>query len=142
MPLKRIIRYNPPVVRQLTTTALVVLVQFGAFAAPLTHVHLDAHDTAHHHGQTLHAHLTAHAAAPTHDGPIVDHQEDAGRTVSAQIFVTGAIAPFTLPALPAPTFVFVMPPSEVHDRAPHVAHGHDPPSLVLRSPRAPPASLS
>jgi hypothetical protein len=140
------IDYNRRVLRRLTAAALVVLVQIGALAAPLTHVHLDAEETEHHHGQALHAHLSGHdshdAVRPHRPGPIVDHQEEAGRTVDAQIFVSAAADPFSLPAVPPSAFVLVVPAAQPRGRMPHTAHATDPPTLDLGSPRAPPASLS
>jgi len=127
------------VLRRLTAAVLVVLVQSGAIASPLMHVHLDEADTGHHHGQSLHAHLSGHqAVVPLRPGPVVDHQEEAGRTVTAQIFLSAAAQPFSLPVLPTPAFVLLVPPAQPGGRAPHVSHAHDPPSLTLRSPRAPP----
>jgi hypothetical protein len=141
-----ILDYNPPVFRRLTAAALVVLVQASAICAPLLHVHLDADETEHHHGQALHAHLSGHdnhdTVRPHRPGPIVDHQEEAGRTVAAQIFVSGAADPFNLPAIPRPEFVLLVPPPQPGGRTPHTAHATDPPSLRIPSPRAPPASLS
>lgn len=129
----------------MTAAALVVLVQTGAISAPMMHVHLDAGDSGHHHGQAIHAHLAAHEM-PVGDhgdtGPFVDHQETAGRTASAQIFVGGAMAPFSLPAVPAAGFTLLVPPPHASGRTPHITHAHDPPSLRVRSPRAPPLSLS
>jgi len=140
------IDYNRRVLRRLTAAALVVLVQIGALAAPLTHVHLDAEETEHHHGQALHAHLSGHdshdAIRPHRPGPIVDHQEEAGRTVAAQIFLSAAAEPFRLPAVVVPAFVLIVPPAQPSGRMPQVAHAVDPPSVSVRSPRAPPALLS
>jgi hypothetical protein len=131
------------VFRRLTAAALAVLVQVGAICAPLLHVHLDADETEHHHGQTLHAHLSGlHVDVPVRPGPIVDHQEDAGRTVAAQIFVSAAADPFSLPAVPPQAFVLLIPPAHPSGRTPHTTHATDPPSLSLISPRAPPLSLS
>ena len=141
-----VLDYNRRVFRRLTAAALVVLVQVSAICAPLLHVHLDAGETEHHHGQAVHAHLTGHdsheAIAPQRRGPIVDHQEEAGRTVAAQIFVSAAADPFSLPAIPRPAFVLLVPPPQPGGRTPHTAHATDPPSLRIASPRAPPASLS
>jgi hypothetical protein len=107
------------------------------------HVHLDDHETAHHHGQSLHAHLQGHeTVVPPGRGPVADHQEDAGRTVKAQIYVSAAGEPFSLAAIPFATHVLVVPPAQPGGRTPHVAHAHDPPSATVRSPRAPPACLS
>jgi hypothetical protein len=138
------IDYNARVFRRLTAAALVVLVQFSAIAAPLTHVHLDAEETGHHHGQALHAHLSGHdAVLPVpHSGPIADHQDSAGRTIETHIFVAPAVDPFSLPAVASPSFVLVVPPAQPSGRTPHVAHAHDPPALAVRSSRAPPAHLS
>jgi hypothetical protein len=141
-----VLDYNPPVIRRLTAAALVVLVQASAICAPLLHVHLDADETDHHHGQALHAHLSGHdnhdTVSPHRPGPIVDHQEEAGRTVAAQIFVSAAADSFSLPAVPPSAFVLVVPPEQLTGRTPHTAHATDPPSLRIASPRAPPASLS
>lgn len=134
-----LIDYNPRVLRRLTAAVLVVFVQSGAIASPLMHVHLDDVENGHHHGQSLHAHLSGHQAiAPARPGPIADHQEEAGRTVSAQIYLAAASEPFSLPALPSPSFALIVPVAQKNGRTPHVAHAHDPPSLTLRSPRPPP----
>jgi hypothetical protein len=141
-----VLDYNPPVFRRLTAAALVVLVQASAICAPLLHVHLDADETEHHHGQALHAHLSGHdnhdTVRPHRPGPIVDHQEEAGRTVAAQIFVSAAADPFSLAAVPPAVFVLVVPAAQPRGRMPHTAHATDPPSLNAASPRAPPTSLS
>jgi hypothetical protein len=130
------------VLRRLTAAVLVVLVQSGAIAAPLTHVHLDDVETEHHHGQSLHAHLSGHQTVPLRPGPIADHQEETGRTIAVKIYLAAAAKPFSLPALPSPAFALIVPVAQANGRTPHVAHGHDPPSLRLQSPRAPPALLS
>ena len=131
------------VLRRLTAAVLVIIVQVGAICAPLMHVHLDADETEHHHGQALHAHLSGHHdAIPTRPGPIVDHPDDEGRTVAAHIFVSPAADPFSLIAVPSPAFVVVVPPAQASGRTPHIAHAHDPPSLIVSSPRAPPAILT
>ena len=128
--------------RRLTAAVLVVLVQAGAIAAPLTHVHLDADDTSHHHGQAMHAHLSGHdAVIPSYSGPRADHQDDEGRVVAAQIFVAAATEPFSLPAIVSPAFVLLVPPPQLSGRTPRVAHAVDPPPLASESPRAPPALL-
>src|SRR5262245_48702203 len=115
-----VLDYNPTVFRRLTAASLVVLVQAGAICAPLMHVHLDAEETGHHHGQTLHAHLSGHDVdVPLTRGPIADHQEEAGRTVAAQIFVSPAVDPFSLPAVSTPAFVLVVPPAQSGGRTPH-----------------------
>jgi len=131
------------VFRRLTAAALVVLVQVGAVCAPLMHVHLDADETEHHHGQALHAHLSDHHIdLPVRPGPIFDHQEEVGRTVAAHIFVSAAAEPFSLPVVPPVAFVLLVPPAQPSGRTPHIAHATDPPSLRNASPRAPPTSLS
>jgi hypothetical protein len=131
------------VFRRLTAAVLVVFVQAGAICAPLMHVHLDAEENEHHHGQTLHVHLSGHDShdtiRPHRPGPIVDHQKEAGRTVAAQIFVSAAADPFSLPAIPRASFVLVVPAAQLLGRMPHTAHATDPPSLDLPAPRAPPA---
>lgn len=143
MPARGVIDYNPFVLRRLTAVVLVVLVQSGAMASPMMHVHLDAAETEHHHGRSLHAHLSGHhASVPTRHGPIADHQDETGRTVSAQIYLAAASEPFSLPALSSPTFALIVPVTRAEGLIPQVAHAHDPPSLTLRSPRAPPALLS
>jgi hypothetical protein len=137
------IDYNPRVLRRLTAAALLVLVQIGAIAAPMSHVHLDVDETAHHHGQSQHAHLSGHSAVlPPAPGPVVDHQDESGRVVTAQVFVAAASDPFSLPVVVPPAFVLLLPPAQPHGRTPHVAHAHDPPPLAVGPPRAPPASLS
>lgn len=140
---RRVLDYNRRVFRRLTAAALVVLVQAGAIFAPLMHVHLDDEETGHHDGQALHAHLSGHHVdVPLGPGPIADHQEESGRTVVAQIFVSPAVDPFSLPAVSSPVFVLVVPPAEPGGRTPHTTHATDPPSLRVASPRAPPSTLS
>ena len=137
------IDYNRCVFRRLTAAALVVLVQAGTISAPMMHVHLDAADTSHHHGQAMHAHLSGHdAVRPLDSGPRADHQDDEGRIVAAHIFVAAAIESFSLPAMTSPAFVLVIPPAQLSGRPPRVAHAVDPPPNAVRSPRAPPALLS
>jgi hypothetical protein len=131
------------VLRRLTAAALVVLVQAGTISAPLMHVHLDAADTPHHHGQAMHAHLSGHdAVVPSESGPRADHQDADGRIVAAHIFVAAAMESFRLPAMTSPVFVLVIPPARLGGRTPRVAHAVDPPLRTVRSPRAPPALLS
>ena len=146
MPAHSFLDYNRRVFRRLTAAALAVLVQASAICAPLLHVHLDADETEHHHGQALHAHLSGHqehhAALPERRGPVADHQDEAGRTITAQIFVSPAADPFSLPVVPSPAFVLVVPPATFAGRTPHTAHATDPPSLRIASPRAPPTFLS
>jgi hypothetical protein len=130
------------VIRRVTAAALVVLVQFGAVAAPMLHVHVEDHDTPHHHGQALHAHLSEHRG-PSHSasGPVIDH-DDAGRTLTPQIFVSAAVDPFHVPALPAPCVILIVPAPIAVGRTPHVSHAHDPPCVPSLPSRAPPAFLS
>jgi hypothetical protein len=131
------------VLRRLTAAALVVLVQLGVLAAPLTHVHLDDEETGHHSGRALHAHLSGHEpVVPSHPGPVADHSEEAGRTVKTQIYLAAAAEPFSLAAVPSAAFVLTVPPTQTIGRTLIVAHAHDPPSGTVRSPRAPPTSLS
>ena len=54
---------NQPVARRALATVLAVAVQVSAFTAPMAHVHLDDHETAHHHAREMHAHLASHGAA-------------------------------------------------------------------------------
>ena len=129
--------------RRLTAAALLVLVQIGAISAPMTHLHLGAEETAHHHGQSQHAHLSGHhAVIPPASGPVIDHQDESGRVVTSPVFVSAATDPFSLPVVAPTAFVLLLPPLQPHGRTPHVAHAHDPPSIAVRSPRAPPAFLS
>ena len=143
MSRRTVLDYNRRVFRRLTAAALAVLVHVGAICAPLMHVHLDAGENEHHHGQALHAHLSGHhVEVPVRPGPIFDHQEEAGRTVAAQIFVSAAADPFRLPAVSPQAFVLVVAPTHPSGRTPHTAHATDPPSLRNASPRAPPTQLS
>jgi hypothetical protein len=140
-----VLDYNRRVFRRLTAAALAMLVQASALCAPLLHVHLDAEETEHHHGQALHAHLSGHQdhhGAVPRPGPVADHQDEAGRTIAAQIFVSPAADPFSLAAAPSPAFVLVVPPAKLAGRTPHTAHATDPPSRDIASPRAPPTFLS
>jgi hypothetical protein len=138
-----VLDYDCGVLRRLTAAALVILVQIGAISAPFTHVHLDLELTHHHHGQALHAHLGGHEAVePLLPGTRIDHEDEAGRTVTPQVFVAGATKSFDLPAIASPPFAFVVGPAQPRGRRPQVAHGPDPPSLSVRTPRAPPLQLS
>src|SRR6185436_149778 len=54
---------NQPVARRALATVLAVAVQVSAVTAPMAHVHLDDHETAHHHAREMHTHLASHGAA-------------------------------------------------------------------------------
>jgi hypothetical protein len=134
--------YNPNVSRWLTAAALIVIVQTAAVAAPLLHVHLDDDATGHHHGQVLHAHFDGHdVGTPVRRGPLVDHQDETGRTIAAHIFVAAAAKGFAVPVAACASFMLLVPVARPIGHSPHVCHAHDPPALSLLSPRAPPAIL-
>jgi hypothetical protein len=118
-------------------------VQLATLLAPLVHVHPDDHATDHHRAHEIHAHFERHAVAARHgDETIVDHPDASDRAVFLRLFVGVATAGFDLPAA-VPAFFEPPPPGEGRSlRALYGCHGHDPPFIRSRSPRAPPALLS
>ncbi len=119
------------------------LLPVGALCALFVHVHLDDHDTPHHHGHAIHAHFSEHNAAPVHhDGSrqAIDH-DDSEQTLTVQVFVAVSPDVQIAPALPTAPFSV----SALRAPAPRpmrqVTHGHDPPLLARLAPRPPPASV-
>ena len=53
---------NQPVARRGLAAVLAVAVQVSAVTAPMAHVHLDDHETAHHHAREMHTHLSSHGS--------------------------------------------------------------------------------
>ena len=122
--------------------AVVVLLslQVAAFAAPLTHAHLDDHETPHHDGRAVHAHWSPHAASAPLDAPGVDHPDEE-RPTFLQLFVAVSTSPVALAACAVAPFRLAPPPEAAATHPVTVAHAHDPPSGTPLPPRAPPAFL-
>lgn len=116
--------------------------QAAVLSAPLVHAHPDDHSTDHHGGRAVHSHWAGHAqpyhAAGTPELESADHD----RAVFLGAFA--AVPARSLPALGVTHGFFVL--QALAERAAHqvieIVHGHDPPSLRLLPPRAPPAFLS
>jgi len=135
---------NQPVARRGLATVLAVAVQVSAVTAPMAHVHLDDHETAHHHAREMHTHLASHGAPATR--PIDPHvpslSDDDGdeRVLSVSGFVATNVDSFPgVTAIPVETAI-VIPDEVTISRIPVVSHGHDPPSLSATPSRAPPSS--
>lgn len=110
----------------------------------MAHVHLDDHETAHHHAREMHTHLSSHSASAEHsvDPKVPSVTDDDGdeRVLSVSGFIATSVDVFPgVAAIPA-EIAIVIPDDETVSLVPVVAHGHDPPSLSLTPPRAPPLS--
>jgi hypothetical protein len=118
-------------------------VQLAALSAPLVHAHPDGDATDHHRAHEIHAHFERHAprSRPA-DESSVDHPEDNDRAVFVRLFVGVATAGFDFPAAVPASFELPRPSERRSLRALYGFHGHDPPSVRSRSPRAPPTFLS
>jgi hypothetical protein len=110
----------------------------------MAHVHLDDHETAHHHAREMHTHLSSHGASATRPVdprvPILDDDDGDERVLSVSGFIATSVEAF--PGVVAmPVAIAIVVPDEVTvSRIAVVAHGHDPPSLSLTPARAPPFS--
>ena len=125
-------------------SVLAVAVQVSAVTAPMAHVHLDNHDTAHHHAREMHSHLSSHGASATRriDPRVPTLSDDDGdeRVLSVSGFIATGVDAFPgVTAIPA-EIAIIIPDEETISRIPVVAHGHDPPSLSVTPSRAPPLS--
>ena len=130
-------------VRQIVAGFLAIAVQASAVTAPMVHVHLDDHDSDHHHAREMHSHLAGHPrhAAPllnTHGPSLIDDDEDE-RVLAVSGFVATSADVFPgVAATPVETAVLIFEDVAV-SRIPHVSHGHDPPELAATPSRAPPS---
>ena len=131
------------VIRTLTAVGLSVAIPLGALCAPLVHAHVDARETDHHRAHEIHAHVSDHAARSTApDGSTVQHEDETGRAVYLQLFVSVAHAGFDIPAAVVMSWKHLGAAAEspAHQSL-HVVHGHDPPFLRSLSSRAPPPAF-
>ena len=120
-------------------------VLLAALYAPFVHAHPDDHDTDHHDGPAVHAHFAAHRTPAhalddhDHDGTAVE-ADDHDRAVFLQGFVAAPTASVhILPAI-VDAVELATPEERASDQPLLVAHGHDPPSVLLLPSRAPPLS--
>jgi hypothetical protein len=132
------------VIRRGLACVLTLAVQAAATMAPFAHAHLDDHATDHHGGaRAIHSHFgqhhhhDAHRLPPTH-GPAIEDPDDDTPVVFPLFVAVGGQSFEVRPA--ALTFVALPAPMEspAH-RSVQVVHGHDPPSVLSRPSRAPPA---
>jgi hypothetical protein len=128
------------VVRQAIAVVLSLGLVAASVGAPFVHAHPDDHVTDHHEGQAVHAHWSGHAHHAV-DGPALE-AEDHDRAVSVNAFIAVAAASFSVPALTHLAFELPVPIERPAHRRIDVVRSHDPPASRLRSPRAPPFSLS
>jgi hypothetical protein len=138
-----VVTNNADVPRRLAAVGLSLAVLLATQSAPLVHTHPDDDATDHHHAFEVHAHYEGHpTAARPLDESVVDHPDDNDRAVFVRLFVGVVTAGFDLPAA-VPALFDVSKPGERRSlRALYGFHGHDPPPVPSRSPRAPPAFLS
>ena len=129
--------------RRTLATVLAVAVQVSAVTAPMAHVHLDDHETAHHHAREMHAHLASHGAATRpvdlHVPSLSDDDGDE-RVLSVSGFIATSVDSFPGAAAIPVEMAIVIPDDVTISRIPVVSHGHDPPSLSATPSRAPPSS--
>lgn len=134
---------NAQVPRRLVAIGLSMAVQLAALSAPLVHAHADDHATDHHRAHEVHAHFERHTTASrTANESTVDRPDDNARVVFVRTFVGVATAAVDLPAAAPASFELALPGEGRSLRALYGFHGHDPPLIRSRSPRAPPAFLS
>ena len=135
---------NQPVARRALATVLAVAVQVSAVTAPMAHVHLDDHETAHHHAREMHAHLASHGAPATRsiDAHVPSLSDDDGdeRVLSVSGFIATSVDSFPGVAAIPVEMAIVIPDDVTISRIPVVSHGHDPPSLSVTPSRGPPSS--
>ena len=134
--------YND-VVRKVLAVALSVILPVAGVSAPFVHAHPDDHVTAHHDGQTVHAHLAGHHVHRHHSptGHTVENH-DHDRAVSVNAVVAVAVVAFSAPDFVATSLDLPIPTEQAAHRPVEIVHTHDPPAFRSRSPRAPPLSLS
>ena len=109
----------------------------------MAHVHLDDHETAHHHAREMHAHLAGHGAATRPvDRHVPSLSDDDGdeRVLSVSGFIATSVDSFPGVAAIPVEMAIVIPDEVTISRIPVVSHGHDPPSLSATPSRAPPSS--
>ena len=128
--------------RQIVAGLLAIAVQASAVTAPMVHVHLDDHDSDHHHAREMHSHLAGHArhVAPlpaTHGPSLIDDDDERVLAVSGFVATSAEVFP-GVAATPIETAVVVFEDVTV-SRIPHVSHGHDPPERTATPSRAPPS---
>jgi len=131
------------VARRTLATVLAVAVQVSAVTAPMAHVHLDDHETAHHHAREMHTHLAGHGAATRPVDLLVPSlSDDDGdeRVLSVSGFIATSVDSFPGVAAIPVEMAIVIPDDVTISRIPVVSHGHDPPSLSATPSRAPPSS--
>ncbi len=123
-------------------SALVAVVfQFGAVYVPLTHVHVETHDSDHHHGREIHTHFSGHQSKSSQRvSPNGGH--DDVQTVGTQLFAATTSEVFVAPIAILTMSDPVVAQSFTVRGAPEVAHGLDPPDCLTVSLRAPPSFLS
>jgi len=135
---------NRLLLRRGLATVLAVAVQVSAVTAPMAHVHLDDHETAHHHAREMHTHLSSHGASATRpvDPHVASLTDDDGdeRVLSVSGFVATGVDAFPGAVAIPVEIAIVIPDEETVSRVPVVAHGHDPPGLSVLPSRAPPLS--
>jgi hypothetical protein len=125
-------------------SVLAVAVEVSAVTAPMAHVHLDDHETAHHHAREMHTHLSSHGASAARPvdphAPLVSDDDGDERVLSVSGFIATGVDAFPgVTAIPA-EIAIIIPDEETISRIPVVAHGHDPPSFSVTPSRAPPLS--
>jgi hypothetical protein len=109
----------------------------------MAHVHLDDHETAHHHAREMHAHLASHGAATRPvdlDVPSLSDDDGDERVLSVSGFIATSVDSFPGVAAIPVEMAIVIPDDVTISRIPVVSHGHDPPSLSATPSRAPPLS--
>jgi hypothetical protein len=144
--LSRTVVENRNVVRQIVAGLLAVTVQASAVTAPMLHVHLDDHDSDHHHAREMHSHLSGHGhhagTLPVPMQPTLSDDDGDENVVAVSGFVATTVETFPgTVAIPVETIVITLADVTIN-RIPHVAHGHDPPAILSTPSRAPPSSLS
>jgi hypothetical protein len=133
-------------VRHIVAGLLAVTVQASAVTAPMLHVHLDDHDSDHHHAREMHSHLSGHGHhagnLPAPSQSILSDDDGDENVVAVSGFVATSVeASQGAVAIPVETIVIALADVTV-SRIPHVAHGHDPPARSSTPSRAPPSSPS
>jgi len=108
----------------------------------MAHVHLDDHETAHHHAREMHTHLSSHGASATRPAdlhiPSLTDDDGDERVLSVSGFIATSVDAFPGAVAIPVEIALVIPDEETVSRVPVVAHGHDPPGLSATPSRAPP----
>jgi hypothetical protein len=120
---------------------LVLAVQVAALAAPLVHVHLEAHDGDHHGARAIHTHWDGHASSHHHPAgtPAVAAADD-DRPFFLDVFTAVTATSGPLPALVAAGFVVAVPSEAKAFRTIDRVRIHDPPTARPAASRAPPTA--